>query len=106
MRRAEETGIVSNDGHFSAVIAHLVKHPFPELHEYIRILFESRVEVPVVVLWLWCGDLELLGDFPPFLLQMDGLMFMKSNSGRRMRRVVGLELTQLGGLYMLNPSRC
>ena len=68
MQRREVTGIVSNDGHFGAVTARLVKHPFPELHEYIRILFESRVKGPVVVLWLWCGVVDLPGNRLPFLL--------------------------------------
>ena len=70
MRIREYTGIVSNDGHFGAVTARLVKHPFPELHEYIRILVESEVEGLVVVLWLWCGAVDLPGDLLPFLLQM------------------------------------
>ena len=67
MRRREETGIVSNDGHFGAVTGRLVKHPFPKVHEYIRILFESRIKGLVVVLWLQCGAVDLPGDFPPFL---------------------------------------
>ena len=79
-------------------MARLGKHSILELHEYIWILFESGVKVPVVVLWLWCGAMEPLGDLPPFLLQMDGLMFMESDSGSKLSRVVGLELTQLGGL--------
>ena len=57
-----------------------------------------------MVLRLWGGAMEPLGDLPPFLLQMDGLMSMESDSGSRLSRVVGLELTQLGGLYMENPS--
>ena len=68
MRHKEKAGIVSNDGHFGAVTTCLVKHSFPELHEYIRILFESGVKGPVVVLWLWCRAVDLPGDFPPFLL--------------------------------------
>ena len=68
MQRREEAGIVGNDGHFGAVTARLVKHPFPELHEYIRILFESAVKGLVVVLWLWSGAMDLPGNFPPFLL--------------------------------------
>ena len=68
MQRREETGIVSNDGHFGAVIAHLVEHPFPELHKYIWILLESKIKGLVVVLWLWCGAVDLPGDLPPFLL--------------------------------------
>ena len=68
MRHREKAGIVSDDVNFCAIIARLVKHSFPELHEYIRILFESGVKGPVVVLWLWCWDVDLPGDFPPFLL--------------------------------------
>ena len=68
MRHMEKAGIVNDDGHFGAVTDRLVKHPFPELHEYIWILFESGVKGPVVVLWLWCGAVDLPGDFPPFLL--------------------------------------
>ena len=60
--------MVNNNGHFCAVTACLVKHPFPELHEYIRILFESGVKGPVVVLWMWCRAVDLPGNFPPFLL--------------------------------------
>ena len=68
MQCREKAGIVSDDGHFGAVTARLVKHPFPELHEYIRILFESGVKVPVVVLWLWGGAVKPLRDLSPFLL--------------------------------------
>ena len=68
MRCREKAGIVGNDGHFGAITARLLKHPFPELHEYIRILFESGVEGLVVILWLWCGAVDLPRDFPPFLL--------------------------------------
>ena len=57
-----------------------------------------------MVLWLWGGAVEPLGDLSPFLLQMDGLMFIKIDSGSRMSGAAGLELTQLGGLYMENPS--
>ena len=66
MQHREETGIVSNDGHFGAVTARLVKHPFYKLHEYIRILFKSGVKGPVVVLWLWSRAMDLRGKFPPF----------------------------------------
>ena len=58
-----------------------------------------------MILWLWGGAMDPLGNLPPFLLQMDGLMPIKSDSGRGLSKVVGLELTQLGGLYMENPSR-
>ena len=105
MRGREETGIVGGDGHFRAVIARLVEYSILKLHKYIRILFESGVKVPVVILWLWGGAMDPLDNLPPFLLQMDGLMSIKSDSGRRLSKVVGLELTQLRGFYMENPSR-
>ena len=68
MRCREKAGIVSNDGHFCAITACLVKHSFPELHEYIRILFESGVKVPIVALGLRGGAVKPLGDFSPMLL--------------------------------------
>ena len=106
MRGREEARIVGDDGHFRAVIARLVEHPILELHEYVRILFESGVKVPVVVLWLRGRAVEPLGDLPPFLLQIYRLISIKSDSGRGLSEVVGLELTQLRGLYMENSSRC
>ena len=66
--KREKAGIVGDDGHFCAVIARLVKHPILEHHEYIRILFESGVKVPVVALWLWGGAVKPLGDLSPLLL--------------------------------------
>ena len=105
MRGRKEAQIVGDDGHFRAVIACLVEYSILMLYKYVRILFESGVKVPVVVLWLGRGAMEPFGDLPPLLLQMDGLMSMESGSGNRLSRVVGLELTQLGGLYMENPSR-
>ena len=35
---------------------------------------------------------------------MDGLVFIESGSGSGVSRAEGLGLTQLGGLYMENPS--
>ena len=99
MRGREEAGIVSDDGHFRAVIARLVEHSIFKLHKYVRILFESGVKVSVVILWLWGGAMDPLGNLPPFLLQMDGLMTIKSDSGRGLSKVVGLELTQLGAVH-------
>ena len=68
MRGRKETGIVGGDGHFRAVIARLVKHPVLAHHEYIWILFESGVKVPIVALWLWGGAVKPLGDLSPVLL--------------------------------------
>ena len=64
----EKTGIIGSDGHFCAVIARLVKHPVLEHHEYIRILFESGVKVPIVALGLRVGAVKPLGNPSPVLL--------------------------------------
>ena len=58
----KKTRVVGDGGHFHAVVARLVKCPVHERHEYIRILLESRVKVPVVVLWLGGGAVKPLGD--------------------------------------------
>ena len=50
MRGREEAGIVSDDGHFRAVIARLVEYSILKLDKYVRILFESGVKVLVVIL--------------------------------------------------------
>ena len=81
MRGRKEAGIVGDDGHFHAIIARLVEYSILKLHKYIRILFESGVKVPVVILWLWGGAIDSLGNLPPFLLQMDRLMSIKSARG-------------------------
>ena len=49
--------------------------------------------------------MDPLGNLPPFLLQMDGLLSIKNDSRRGLSKMLGLELTQLGGLYMENPYR-
>ena len=64
----KEARVIANDGHFCDVVARLVKHPFREYHEYIRILFEPRIQLPVVVLRLWGGAVKPLGDSSPMLL--------------------------------------
>ena len=65
----KKTRIIGDDGHFCAVIACLVKHPFREYHEYIRVLFEPRIKLPVVVLRLWGRAIKPLGYLPPVLFQ-------------------------------------
>ena len=64
----KKTRIIGDDGHFCAVIARLVEHPFREYHEYIWVLFEPRIKLPVVVFRLWGGTIKSLGDFLPMLL--------------------------------------
>ena len=49
----KKTRIISDNGHFRAIVTRLVKHPFRKYHEYIRVLFEPRIKLPAVVLWLW-----------------------------------------------------
>ena len=51
----KKTRVIGDNGHFRAIIARLVKYSFREYHEYIRVLFEPRIKLPVVVLWLWGG---------------------------------------------------
>ena len=66
--KQEEDRVIGDNGHFRAIVARLVKHPFREYHEYIRIFFEPRMQLPVVVLRLWGGAVKPLGDFSPMLL--------------------------------------
>ena len=102
----KEAGIVGHDWHYCAVVARLVEYSLLKLYKYVQILFVSGVKVPVTVLRLWSGAIDPRYNIPPFLLQIDGLMPIKHDSGRGLSRVVGLKLTQLGGLYRENPSRC
>jgi len=64
----KKTRIIGDNGHFRAIVAHLVKYPFRKYHEYIRILFKPWIKLPVVVLWLRCGSEKPLGDLSPVLL--------------------------------------
>ena len=79
MRRRENARIVRDDGHFCAVVARLVKYSLIKLYKYVRILFESGVKILVKVLWLWSGAIDPLNDLSPFLLQLDGLVSIKSD---------------------------
>ena len=78
MRTGEKTRVIGDDGHFGAVVARLVKHAILQHHKYIRILFESRVKVPIVALGLRGGAVKPLGNLSPMLLQMDGLIFIEA----------------------------
>ena len=64
----KKTRIIGDNGHFCSIVTRLVKHPFRKYHEYIRVLFEPRIKLPVVVLWLWGGAVEPLGDLSLVLL--------------------------------------
>ena len=78
MRSGEKTRVIGDDGHFGAVVACLIKHAILEHHEYIWILFESRVKVLIVALGLRGGAVKPLGNLSRMLLQMDGLIFIKA----------------------------
>ena len=64
----KKTRIIGDNGHFRAIIACLVKHLFCEYHEYVRIFFGPRIQLPVVVLRLWGRAVKPLGDSSPMLL--------------------------------------
>ena len=70
----KEAGVVGHDGHFCAIVACLVECSLLKLYKYVRILFESGVKIPVMVLRLWSGAIDPLDDLSPFLLQMDELV--------------------------------
>ena len=46
----KKTRIISDNGHFRAIVARLVKHPFRKYHEYILVLFEPWIKLSVAVL--------------------------------------------------------
>ena len=64
----KKTRVISDNGHLRAIVARLIKHPFREYHEYIRIFFIPGIQLPVVVLRLWGGAVKTLGDSSPMLL--------------------------------------
>ena len=68
VRSREKTGIIGDDGYFCVVVARLVKYPILEHHEYIRILFESGVKVPIVALGLRGGAVKPLRNLSSVLL--------------------------------------
>ena len=69
VRSRKKTGIVGDNGQFRAIVARLVKHPFREYHEYIRVLYKPMIKLPVVVLRLWGRAVQPLGYLPPVLFQ-------------------------------------
>ena len=77
----------------------------PQALQIVQIFFVSGVKVPVTVLRLRSRAIDPRYNLLPFLLQMEGLMPIKHDSGRGLSRVMGLKLTQLGGLYIENHSR-
>ena len=59
--------VIGDNGHFRAIVAHLVKYPFREYHEYIRVLFGPRIKLLVVALRLRGGTVKSFGDLLPML---------------------------------------
>ena len=101
----EKAGVIGYNGHFCDVVARLIKDPLLELHEYVRILLESGIQVPNMVLRVRSGAIDPRGNLPPFLLKMAGLSSTRCDSGRGLSKVTKRRLTQLGGLYIEKPSR-
>ena len=52
VRRREQPGIVGRYGHHGVIAAQLIELPVYQLHEYVRILFESGTVGPARDLWL------------------------------------------------------
>ena len=48
----KKAGVVGYNGHFRAVVACLIKDSLLKVYKYIRIPFESRIKVSIMVLWL------------------------------------------------------
>ena len=67
MRRREQPGIVGRYGHHGVIAAQLIELSVYQLHEYVRIFFESGTEGPVRVLWLWGWAVDLPYGFSQIL---------------------------------------
>ena len=63
----EQSGIVGRNGHHGVITAQLIEPPIYQLHEYVRIFFESGTEGPIRVLWLWGWAVDLPYGFSQFL---------------------------------------
>ena len=59
--------MVGRYGHHGIMAAQLIELPVYQLHEYVRILFESGTEGPARVLWLWRWVVDLPYSFSQFL---------------------------------------
>ena len=68
MRYREQSRVIGYNGHQGTITAQLIERPVDELHKCVRIFFESGVEGPVRVLWLWGWAVDLpygFSQFPP-----------------------------------------
>ena len=55
----EKAGVIGYNGHFHAIITRLIENPLLELYGYIRILSESGIQVPIMVLRLRGGAINI-----------------------------------------------
>ena len=86
--KTEGGGVIGFDGHFCVIIARLIEDPLLELHEYIRILLKSGIQVPNMVLRLRSGAIDPRGGIPQFLLKVVGLSSTSCDSGRGLSEVL------------------
>ena len=94
VRGREKAGIISYNGHFRSIITRLIENPLLELYGYIRILelyeyiwilFESGIQVPIMVLRLRGRAIDLRDNFPPFLSRNGGVKFSWVRLGRNIK---------------------
>ena len=76
----EKAGVIGYNSHFRAVVARLIKDSILKVYKYVRILFESRIKVSIMVLWLQSGVVDPSDDLSPFLLKVVGLSSTKKHS--------------------------
>ena len=80
----EKVVVIGYNGHICVVITHLIETPLLELYRYVRILFESGIQVPIMVLRLRGRAIDLSDNFPPFMSRNGGVNF----SWVRLRRSI------------------
>ena len=73
MGGGEKARVIGYNGHFRAVVAHLIKDPLLKFYKYIRIFFKSGIHVSNMVLWLRSGAVDPLDDLSPLLSKIAGL---------------------------------
>ena len=76
----EKAGVIGYNSHFHAVVTHVINDSILKVYKYIRILFESRIKVSIMVLRLWSGAVDPRDDLSPFLLKVVGLSSTKKHS--------------------------
>ena len=58
----KKAGVVGYNGHFRAVVACLIKESILKIYKYVWILFISRINVSIMVLWLRSGAVDPCDD--------------------------------------------